>query len=602
MIRWLALLLALGLALPALATPAPDYRARPPEAEVVYFVLPDRFANGDPANDRGGLAGGRLVTGFDPADKGFYHGGDIKGLIARLDYIQGLGASAIWLGPIFKNKPVQGEPGQESAGYHGYWITDFTRVDPHFGSNDEFAALVSAVHARGMKLYMDIVVNHTADVIQYREGRAEGYRYRAKADYPFTRKGGVAGAPINTAFAGDHDASPANWARLTDPAFAYTPYVPAGEEHVKQPDWLNDPHWYHNRGNTDWQGESAQYGDFSGLDDLATENPRVVQGFIDIYGQWIDRFGVDGFRIDTAKHVNPEFWRTFVPAMQARARARGIPHFHIFGEVANDGDSAELARWTRVAGLPSVLDFGFMGAVADALSGKHGTQRLARLFADDVLYAGGAEAARQLPTFLGNHDVGRLAMLLKRQNPALGDDELLARSQLAHAMLLTLRGVPVIYSGDEQGFVGAGGDQAARQDMWASQTPTYRAEAHLGGGTGAMNSYNSAHPLYAAIARLAALRHATPALREGTTLVRGQSEEPGLFAVSRFDPVTHREVLVAFNTASRPLAVRVEVEAASSRFTALAGVCPARSIAPGSLALALPPLTFAVCAADPESK
>ena len=260
MIRWLAPVLALGLALPALAAPAPapDYRARVPEAEVVYFVLPDRFANGDPANDRGGLAGGRLVTGFDPADKGFYHGGDLKGLIARLDYIQGLGASAIWLGPIFRNKPVQGEPGQESAGYHGYWITDFTRVDPHLGSNDDFAALVAAVHARGMKLYMDIVVNHTADVIQYREGRVEGYRYRAKADYPFTRKGGVAGAPINPGFAGDHDASPANWARLIDPAFAYTPYVPPGEEHVKQPDWLNDPRWYHNRGNTDWQGESAQ--------------------------------------------------------------------------------------------------------------------------------------------------------------------------------------------------------------------------------------------------------------------------------------------------------------------------------------------------------
>ena len=148
---------------------APDYRARPPEDEIVYFVLPDRFENGDVSNDAGGLAGDRLTTGFDPTHKGFYHGGDLKGLIARLDYIQGLGATAIWLGPIYKNKPVQGGPGQETAGYHGYWITDFTSVDPHFGSDADMRAFVDAAHARGMKVYLDIITNHTADVIQYRE-------------------------------------------------------------------------------------------------------------------------------------------------------------------------------------------------------------------------------------------------------------------------------------------------------------------------------------------------------------------------------------------------------------------------------------------------
>src|SRR5215475_428567 len=109
------------------AGPTPvQYRARLPQDEVIYFLLTDRFENADPSNDRGGLSGGRLVTGFDPADKGFYHGGDLKGLTSRLDYIQSLGATAIWLAPIFKNKPVQGGPGDQSASYHGYWITDFT--------------------------------------------------------------------------------------------------------------------------------------------------------------------------------------------------------------------------------------------------------------------------------------------------------------------------------------------------------------------------------------------------------------------------------------------------------------------------------------------
>ena len=148
---------------------APDYRARLPQDEVIYFLLPDRFENGDPSNDRGGLTGDRLTTGFDPTSKGFYHGGDLKGLISRLGYIQGLGATAVWVTPIFKNKAVQGPPGHESAGYHGYWITDFTQVDPHFGTNADFKALVDAAHARGMKFYMDIVVNHTADVIQLDE-------------------------------------------------------------------------------------------------------------------------------------------------------------------------------------------------------------------------------------------------------------------------------------------------------------------------------------------------------------------------------------------------------------------------------------------------
>src|ERR1700756_5505753 len=165
------------LALPAAAA-TPSYRARRPEDEVIYFVMPDRFENGDPSNDRGGLAGDRLATGFDPTDTGFYHGGDLKGLTAKLGYLQGLGVTAVWLTPIFKNKAVQGPPGHESAGYHGYWITDFTRVDPHFGSEQDLEALTVAAHRRGMKVYLDIIANHTADVIRYRECPDGKCRYR----------------------------------------------------------------------------------------------------------------------------------------------------------------------------------------------------------------------------------------------------------------------------------------------------------------------------------------------------------------------------------------------------------------------------------------
>ena len=592
---------ALTMAIPATAqTPAPtDFRARTPEQEVVYFVLPDRFENGDPKNDKGGLKGDRLSTGYDPTAKGFYHGGDLKGLTQRLDYIQGLGATAIWFAPIFKNKPVQGPKGDESAGYHGYWVTDFTQVDPHFGTNAEFKAFVDAAHARGMKVYMDIIANHTADVIRYREGDAASYAYRGKANYPFSRRGGLKGAAINPGFNGDADFSPENWARLTDPTFAYTPYVPKGEETVKVPAWLNDPIHYHNRGDTNWVGESSLYGDFVGLDDLATESPRVVQGMIEIYASWIERFGIDGFRIDTARHVNPEFWQAFVPAMLETARAKGIPNFHIFGEVAtSEVDPALTARWTRIAGLPSNLDMAFAAAAQRVVSGKAGTDVFARLLEDDALYEGGAPAATRLPTFLGNHDFGRFSMFVKQANPTASDEELLARVALGHAMLLTLRGVPVIYYGDEQGFVSDGNDQLARENMFPSKVAVYNDNDLIGtDATTAQSNFDPSHPLYRHIAALVDVRQSTPALQSGLTRIRHFSDKPGLLVVSRFDPKTGREVVLAYNTSAQPVTNTVAVEPASLNFAPLAGQCPVEANAPGSMTITLPPFGFAVCAA-----
>ena len=575
---------------------APDYRARPPEDEIVYFVLPDRFENGDRANDAGGLSGDRLTTGFDPTHKGFYHGGDLKGLISRLGYVQGLGATAIWLGPIYKNKPVQGAPGQETAGYHGYWITDFTSVDPHFGSEADMRAFVDAAHARGMKVYLDIITNHTADVIQYRECVGGPCDYRDKGAYPYSCRGGLDGAPINAGFAGDSVRSAANFALLTRADYAYTPFVPPAEANVKVPAWLNSTIYYHNRGNSDFAGESSLFGDFFGLDDLMTENPRVVQGFIDIFGGWIDRYGIDGFRIDTARHVNPEFWQAFVPAMLNRARARGIPHFHIFGEVAAEGvDVAQLARYTRVDKFPSVLDFGFAGAVNKVVAGNEGTSVLARLYQDDGLYEGGAAAALRLPTFTGNHDFGRLAWIIRAARPNETDGEVQKRVMLANAMLFLLRGVPVVYYGDEQGFVGHGIDQDARQDLFASQVASYNDQSLLGTtATTAVANFNATHPLYAQIAGLANLRQRYPALRRGRQIVRAHGRAPGLFAASRIGS-DGRELVVAFNTATSTVVAQIEVEASSKVFRAVRGGCATRPSAPGSFRVEVPPLGYVVC-------
>jgi alpha-amylase len=147
------------------------------------FVMADRFENGSTENDTGGMSGDRLEHGFDDTDKAFYQGGDLKGLLARIDYIQGLGSTSIWLTPSFKNKAVQLEDGP-SAGYHGYWVTDFTQIDPHLGTNAELRALVDKAHQRGMKVYFDIITNHTADVIGYREGARTAYVPKTESSEP----------------------------------------------------------------------------------------------------------------------------------------------------------------------------------------------------------------------------------------------------------------------------------------------------------------------------------------------------------------------------------------------------------------------------------
>jgi len=604
--RLALLLLASSVAAPVAAqtsapAPAASFRDRLPQDEVIYFLLPDRFENGDPSNDRGGLKGGPLQTGFDPTHKGFYHGGDLKGLTKRLGYIQDLGATAIWVGPIFKNKPVQGGPGQESAGYHGYWITDFTTVDPHLGTNADFKALVDAAHAREMKVYMDIIANHTADVIKYRECvEGAACEYRSIADYPFQRQGGPSGKPINPGFEGLDVQTTANFARLTDPNFAYTPYVPKGEEHVKTPDWLNDIRYYHNRGDTIFENESSTLGDFSGLDDLDTEDPRVVEGMIDIYGDWIDRFGIDGFRIDTARHVNPEFWQHFVPAMLARAKAKGIPNFHIFGEVSDhEVRPAVQAQHTIVDHLPAVLDFSFRQAVVDTVAGTRGTDAFEKLFDGDALYAHGFDTAVILPTFTGNHDDGRFSTFVRKAFPQSSDEAVLRRVMRANAMLLTLRGVPTIYSGDEQGFVGDGNDQDAREDMFASKVAVYNDNRLLGTDTTTATAhFGEENPLFREIAALSSVRRANPALTRGRQVLRYRQATPGLLAISRFDPTSGREVLLAYNSSTSPVTRQVQVETRSARFATLAGQCAATASAPGSVTVTLPPLGYAICAAE----
>jgi pullulanase-type alpha-1,6-glucosidase len=532
---------------------APPVR-EPGGQEQFYFVMTDRFADGDASNNQGGLAGDRLTTGFDPTDKGFYNGGDIAGLRQNLDYIDGLGTTAIWLTPSFKNKPVQGTGANASAGYHGYWITDFTQIDPHLGTNAELQALIGEAHAKGIKVYFDIIANHTADVIDYAEKQ---YGYIDQKTAPYTDANGVAFDPHS--YAGT-DTFPALDAATS---FPYTPVIADADKDVKVPAWLNDPTLYHNRGNSTWSGESVTYGDFDGLDDIMTESPTVVDGFVDVYQKWID-LGIDGFRIDTAKHVNFEFWQQWTTRVLDYAHAKGKPDFFMFGEVY-DADPAKLSPYVRDTDMSSVLDFTFQSS-AVSYAGGGNAKALQNLYAGDDRYTTPDSSATALPTFLGNHDMGRVGYFLKDADNAL------QRDLLAHDLMFLGRGQPVVYYGDEQGFVGTGGDKDARQSLFASQVPSYQDQNLITGEkAGSGDRYDTSAPVYERIADLAALREANPALVTGAQIERYADNGAGVYAFSRVDRDEKVEYLVALNNTTADKAVNLTTLTANATYAPVYG-------------------------------
>jgi glycosidase len=237
--------------------------------------------------------------------------------------------------------------------------------------------------------------------------------------------------------------------------------------------------------------------------------------------------------------------------------------------------------------------------VHDMVAGNAGTDKLARLFADDEVYPDGAATARQLPTFISNHDAGRFSYFVRRARPQIRAGEQLQRVVLAHALLLTLRGVPALYYGDEQGYVGDGGDAGARQDLFATRVEKYAREPRLGTVTSdGGDHYQMTHPLFIAISELTHLRLAHPALLFGRQQTRAAADSPGLFAVSRFDPADGHELVLAFNTSQQPIDTLIRVEARSARFRALHGECSAQSAAPGSYRVHVPELGYVVCEAE----
>lgn len=523
----------------------------PMAADSIYFVMTDRYANGDTSNDRGGVTGDLSLTGYDPSSDSYFHGGDLKGLtgacttgegVAR---IKNLGFTTIWVTPPFKQEWVQGD----SAAYHGYWINDFLTIDSHWGTNADFKAFVDCAHSQGIKVVLDIVLNHTGDVITYNgSGKAA---------------------------------------------------IPAGRQNAKNPAWLNKLTNYHNRGDVqDWNDKFwAQNGDFFGLDDIKTENQEVIDGFAAVYSQWVNDYGVDGFRVDTAKHVDDAFLGKWWPKVVAATKAKN-PNVFAFGEVF-DSSQDVLSAFVRQRGLPSVIDFGFQSDAVLYAGGDGDAGNLLYVLKQDDKYTTATKNAYNLVTFLGNHDMGRVASLLLKNGAKT--ETLLAKTLFAHDLMFLTRGTPTVYYGDEVGMIGFGGDKAARQDMFSTQNVEWQREARVTGGAIGTKSAltDTNNPILVRIQKLNELRAKYPALASGAQIVRG-ADGP-IMVSSRIDKADKREFLVGFNNASTAKTLTVKTSSPLTQFTSVWGdATTVTSDAAGLVTVTVAPQATAVLRADAQ--
>jgi glycosidase len=487
--------------------------------DLIYFVMPDRYKDGDKKNNDNG--------GFNTSLTAFYHGGDLKGLTGTcepgddgLARIKSLGFTAVWLTPVVTQQEAIGV----GSGYHGYWGVDFLNVDPHLGTNADMLEFSKCAKKLGLKVILDVVTNHTGDVIKYRGNEA---------------------------------------------------YIPAESKSLKNPAWLNDISNYHNVGDVGrcWGvGNCTKLGDFYGLDDLATEKPVVYKGWAEVYGNWISKYGITGFRVDTARHVDDNFFKNWSPLIKATAKKSGINDFTIFGEVF-DYSTLNLMTYVRQNKIETVLDFPFQAKATEFASGYSNAPVLSSLFENDDYYTSANSSASNLVTFLGNHDVGRVGYIIasKRIQPAA---QLVPRTNLANALMYFSRGIPVVYYGDEVGMTGSnsGKDQFARQDMFPTDIELWKNEPRIGGspiGNGDAFTATSQSPIANYLIKLAEIRRDNPALANGPMLER--YSKYSLYVISKKDVVQNREYLVAFNNSDTDEIVEVTTATSGAEWTQILG-------------------------------
>jgi alpha-amylase len=495
--------------------------------EIIYQVLVDRFANGDRNNDYNVTRNDNILAR--------YMGGDYQGLVDRADYLQALGVTTVWVSPIVVN--VEEDAGISS--YHGYWTQDFKNVNPHFGDIAAFRRMVDELHDRDIKVILDIVTNHVGQLFYYdinRNGRPDTVIYGSGSQFD---EGEFWEDPVEVISEWDPRYDPRGiqgWTSLGESGPAPLVWVDMPEINripPSPPEFHNDA-WYNRRGRvTDWNVvEQVERGDFpGGLKDLDTTNPEVRDALIDVFQFWITQTNIDGFRIDTVKHVDHAFWQQFAPAMRQHAADIGKENFLMFGEIF-DGDDQRIGSYTFDGELDSAFWFSQKFQVFDDIFKRgQGTSRVESLFAGRAVNYGAAPhpggigvAPRDaLVGFIDNHDVPRFLYDAPGGVPAL---------KAALVFLMTEDAIPCVYYGTEQGFIG-GNDPANREPLWWSD---YRTDGEV----------------FTHMAGLTRVRRTYPALARGALAFRwtsdrtGSAEDAHILAFERLHP--DGDVLVVINT------------------------------------------------------
>jgi glycosidase len=452
---WAFCALAAGLASFALSAMAQPAAERAWADEVLYFVLVDRFADGDPANN----------VGVDRRNPGGWHGGDLKGLTQQLDELKDLGVTALWINPVQAQQKrgmpaqAQGQGSFTHEGFHGYWMHDFEAMDPHFGTEADLKILVDAAHLRGIKVLLDIVINHA------------GY---------------------TSTYSSRKTASGEGWLRNTE-------------------------------GNCEVDAITCAVG---GLPDFKTEIPEVRDYLISANIALAKRAGIDGFRIDTYKHVQSDVWAEH----RRRTRAELGKDFFLLAEYWG-GTAQSLDGFFERDEVDSGFDFSFKGSCESWVTGRGRTVAYGA-------YLRSRHAVRKgyvLAHYLSTHDE---PMMLGN----LGGDR--ERFRVCAALQMASLGMPVIYYGEE---VARGGHEwpLNRNDMpWG--------ERDIAPGKGVPRDEG----LRSFYKTLLKTRQDHPALRRGDyTLVSAPQDM--VLAFARRDAASGDQVLVLANREDRALPLDV---------------------------------------------
>ena len=421
------------------------------QRDLIYLLTPDRFANGNPANDD---VAGMAERGVDRSHNYKRHGGDLAGMTVQLDYIKSLGATAVWPMPLLENN-------MPAASYHGYAITDHYRIDPRYGTHEDYVRWVDGLHARGMKAIKDMVFNHVG---------TGHYLYMSPPDSSWFNAWPT-GGPTNAR----GEARPA-FTSIHRYQTLYDPYASVRDRERQTDGWF-----------------------VGSMPDVNARDPHCARYLIQNSLWWIEEAQLDGFRVDTWLYPDQAFLRDWMAAVKAFE-----PQFYVFSESWVHSAHAQAFYLKTHPDLPGAADFpmywGLKKAVERPSGWNEGMADVYNALSSDYLY-GFDRAGDHLVTFLDNHDEGRFF-------GKVGKD--LDRFKLGLGMLYTLRGIPSIYYGTELLYDALDDHGSMRKDF-AGGWPGDKASGFT--GQGLTSDQRSAQ---AYVRQLGALRASEPLIGAGS--------------------------------------------------------------------------------------